>query len=559
MKVLKHTTALLLLFMSNKIMAQGDSMSCFSLNGSTTCPAYHEFYISLSGTQKLYPFLENVTDIASFDEAMTNYVKSYNLYLSSMGCADKASTSETIPYARYSLTYLCTNLVQDTMYSLPCNYQYNLSPPPLCQQTCFQYTASIQDITDDVSVCPNQVEKQSTLDYLNSSCIYWDGLNGTVNCMIGMANEPNLCGFDELKKACTYCRSASGANDDCCLAVSGCQALSVGAIIGIIIGCLVFVGIVGAVFCCCRNKRKNGMSFNGFMMNHSKRKNKQEQLHPDDSSSAFVYESLVSQHALMPHSYNKLASSNSISTTTAAAVTPPATPPSLLHIQQPQQQQQQPTLAITQPTMEEFFEVKHPYPPQMGDELALHVGDIVCVAMNFDDGWALGFNVTTGLKGVFPLVCVTPVPEELLEQLLLQEQPATTKTLVEEGSPEHLMSMEQLRENIRRSMSISSRVTTTTELSPTTLRTLPTAELTQHNSIPRRTASIMRDSYDYRESDSPTSPTLHTPFFDVSLLHQSSNTSGLSQPEPALFQPVETFEMRRKNENHRVSKSFYSN
>jgi hypothetical protein len=67
---------------------------------------------------------------------------------------------------------------------------------------------------------------------------------------------------------------------------------------------------------------------------------------------------------------------------------------------------------------EEFYQVVHPYPPQVADELGLQVGDIVCLAMGFDDGWALGFNVTTGSKGVFPLVCVSLIPPSVLEQLL---------------------------------------------------------------------------------------------------------------------------------------------
>ncbi|KAL0082892.1 hypothetical protein J3Q64DRAFT_1614687, partial [Phycomyces blakesleeanus] len=50
--------------------------------------------------------------------------------------------------------------------------------------------------------------------------------------------------------------------------------------------------------------------------------------------------------------------------------------------------------------------VVHPYPPQVDDELSLSIGDIVCLALSFDDGWALGFNITSGRKGVFPTVCI---------------------------------------------------------------------------------------------------------------------------------------------------------
>jgi hypothetical protein len=513
MKILLPQAAALILLLFSTSFAQ-EEFPCFSLKGSTTCPAFQNFYISIYGNKQRYPFLNNVTDISSFDAALRNYVISPELYLSKLGCTNKAAQT-SIPYARYSLTFMCASLIQDNLYSLPCNYQNNQSPPPLCQSTCFGYTTSVDSITNNLDMCPNQLEQAGQMASLNSTCQYWSGLNGTYNCIIGMANEPDNCGFSSVTSACQYCQ-VNGTTDACCRTMDGCRSLSVGAIIGIILGCLLFTAIVGAIvywFCCFKNKKKKnhqGVSYNGFMMNQK------HEIHDDnDSSSVLGYESLASQGALVPQP--------------AAVPTPqlPQPPPP-------------PPMINTTPntTLEEFYQVKHPYPPQMGDELGLHVGDIVCVAMNFDDGWALGFNVTTGLKGVFPIVCVTSLPEELLEQLLFQQEStaANTKTLVEDGSKMH-----QICENLRRSISISSK---------RTINTLPTSELTQHSNIPRRTASIMRSNYDYRESDSPTSPTLNTPFFDV--LYPTPTTS-VSQPEPALFhQPIETYEMHRKN--NRVSK-----
>lgn len=342
MKNIQVVVSLLLL---TRITIAQDS-NCFSLQGSTACPAFSSFYLSTTGSQSTYPFLANVSNVESFDTALSNYVTSSEFL-------DECST---IPKIRYAKSYMCAILVQDSTYSLPCNYQYNKSPPPLCQSTCFDYTAS---------VCPDQAAS------LNSTCQSWSGLNGTTDCIIGLANEPEYCGFNSESDACNYCQSNS--DDSCCQLVSGCHRLSTGAIIGIIIGVLVFVGCLGAVFWFANKKRKH-----------------QKSREHDQDGLLGGYES---QNTLLDHS---------------------TTP------QPPQQQQQQ---------LEEFYEVKHPYPPQMGDELGLNVGDIVCVAMNFDDGWALGFNVTTGLKGVFPIVCVTPVPEELLEQLL--DQP-TNKILVED-------------------------------------------------------------------------------------------------------------------------------
>ncbi|KAG1344741.1 hypothetical protein G6F62_004377 [Rhizopus arrhizus] len=391
---------LLLLLLLPSPSTQDDS--CFSLSGSTTCAAFQDYYISLTGLSTKYPFLKNVTDIKTFDAGLQSFVTSPQLYLTPLGCTDKASVASTIPYARYSKTFLCATLIQDSSYSLPCNYNNSLSPPPLCQQTCFDYMASIESLTNNTDTCPNLVQQRVYMAVLNSTCQYWPGLNGTYNCVIGIANEPNNCGFESESDACDYCKI--NGTDSCCVS----------------------------------------QQFN-------------------DSSSVFGYDSLLaasSQRILLPNQQQAFVNHDNTKL---------------------------PPLTIQPQPIEEFYEVKHPYPPQMGDELGLHIGDIVCVAMKFDDGWALGFNVTTGLKGVFPIVCVAPVPEELLEQLLLQQNESSTKILVED--------------NIKRSTSIASR------------NALPITELTQHNNIPRRTASMMR-SYDYKESDSPTSPTLNTPFFD---------------------------------------------
>ncbi|KAI9247528.1 hypothetical protein BY458DRAFT_446267 [Sporodiniella umbellata] len=182
--------ALLSLLLS--ALAQDDS--CFSLRGSTTCKAFQDYYISLSGLATQYPFLGNVTDIKTFDAGMQSFVTSPTLYMAPLGCTNKANLASTIPYARYSTTYLCSILIQDASYSLPCNYNRSASPPPLCQQTCFDYMASVEALTNNTEACPNLVQQKNNIANMNSSCIYWSGLNGTDNCMIGLANEPDNCG-----------------------------------------------------------------------------------------------------------------------------------------------------------------------------------------------------------------------------------------------------------------------------------------------------------------------------------------------------------------------------
>lgn len=141
------------------------------------------------------------------------------------------------------------------------------------------------------------------------------------------------------------------------------------------------------------------------------------------------------------------------------------------------------------PPKEEFYVVIHPYPSQLADELELKIGDIICLAMHFDDGWALGFNVTTGLKGAFPLVCISHVPVENLDQLLNPEEPLNVQPISPPSPPSTLSPSPQH---------------TNTNNKPT-INTTP---------IPKRSISCKSNNYDYIEADSPSSPTFHTPFFN---------------------------------------------
>ncbi|GAA5883355.1 hypothetical protein JCM16303_006706 [Sporobolomyces ruberrimus] len=65
--------------------------------------------------------------------------------------------------------------------------------------------------------------------------------------------------------------------------------------------------------------------------------------------------------------------------------------------------------------------VKGTFDPSLDDELVLYPGDKVQVLMKYDDGWALGLNLSSGVppsKGVFPFDCLgeeasAPLPSEI--------------------------------------------------------------------------------------------------------------------------------------------------
>ncbi|KAG0170506.1 hypothetical protein DFQ28_001968 [Apophysomyces sp. BC1034] len=545
------------------VLGQQSADDCLSLQRSTACHAYGEYYVGLAGLSQRFPFLANVNDVSSFDANMTNYAKSASDYYLPVGCSH-TSTNQTLPYARYSLTRLCAGVIQDPDYSLPCNRKYGKAPPPLCKSTCTDWLSSVANITANQDVCPYQQERNDSLTRLASQCDDWQGYNGTTFCISGAENESDNCGFqDDLAGACAYCDQNS--SDRCCLSVKSCNKLSTGAIVGIVIACLVGVGVVGLAlyFFGCRKRRvrKDKFTFTTYMPPPT-----QDMSH-DFHNGSTTADSTGSRRALVggePNHHNSLRTSQP----------PPSQTPFMTEQHQEyedeEQLQQQP----------EFFEVVHPYPPQMGDELGLRVGDIVCLAMLFDDGWALGFNVTTGLKGVFPAVCVVPASEELLEQLLQPatasvagEQTYSSKTLIEdEGEqgatttstagdnsrgnlpPPLSINIQKIREDFRRSMSLRSTPSTASN-SYTNISPLPRAELTNHNTIPKRTAS-MRAAYGYHEADSPSSPTTHTPFMEVPLL-SGDHRQRMVAPPPAgpsmMTATGETYEMHRQS-NNRISK-----
>lgn len=62
-----------------------------------------------------------------------------------------------------------------------------------------------------------------------------------------------------------------------------------------------------------------------------------------------------------------------------------------------------------------YCQALYPYQASMADELDLNPGDIVNVQRVFDDGWAVGVNMSSGNEGAFPVVCVMFVDESALD------------------------------------------------------------------------------------------------------------------------------------------------
>lgn len=59
------------------------------------------------------------------------------------------------------------------------------------------------------------------------------------------------------------------------------------------------------------------------------------------------------------------------------------------------------------------MKVVHEYNSTMDDEISLALGQQILVVSEYDDAWALGVNKSTGDHGVFPLVCVARLGDNI--------------------------------------------------------------------------------------------------------------------------------------------------
>ncbi|KAF7729843.1 hypothetical protein EC973_003577 [Apophysomyces ossiformis] len=76
--------------------------------------------------------------------------------------------------------------------SLPCNFEHNILPRPLCQSTCLSFVDSVEAI---IRARPSICANADFTSHLRSQCNI-EALSGTsdAQCIIGSENESELCG-----------------------------------------------------------------------------------------------------------------------------------------------------------------------------------------------------------------------------------------------------------------------------------------------------------------------------------------------------------------------------
>lgn len=195
-------------------------MSCISLSGSTACPAFESSSISTNtSVQAIYPFLQYVSDRASFDAQLTAYVQTNYVqtkYQQLLGCDSVDLTNTTELYARFTTSVICNGIIQNSIND--CDLSGN-AIRPLCADSCAQYAESEAYVISDSDLCSNPNSDSGTqirADFTNCA-LPADSLSSS-QCITGSTNEPDNCGYgNSTLGLCSYCSSGGiNSTDTCC-------------------------------------------------------------------------------------------------------------------------------------------------------------------------------------------------------------------------------------------------------------------------------------------------------------------------------------------------------
>lgn len=208
--------------------------TCISLQNSTLCPAFNASSISTDSTLVgLYPFLEYVSDVASFDEELLSYVQTSYVnekYVELLGCGDISLTNTSDLYARFTITVLCNGIVQNSIDV--CNLTAAESRP-VCADTCAEFAESEEYIVADSELCTNPSSnalQQIRADFTNCA-LPADSLSSS-ECIEGITNEPENCGYaNNTVGLCSYCESGGINSTDTCCYSSDAQSQCSGVVL----------------------------------------------------------------------------------------------------------------------------------------------------------------------------------------------------------------------------------------------------------------------------------------------------------------------------------------
>lgn len=347
------------LLLSNLVSGQSTSNSeaCISLQTTTICNEYRNYSVLA---------FEGVTNAAEFD----SYVLSQSAFISS-NCTNWSNPKNTT--IRYSRTFVCGYAIYFSTLLAPaasrCN-QESLTPPmPVCQ-------ASVRIALDDVE--SNLKAKCPTVKIFSQYSDFVSQITNS-NCILGVGQDvPLRCGYANISDAAAFCKTDPTAI--CCTATKNILPAS----------------------------NQSSTSTATAVSSPTNNNNTTSEVSP----------TAVTADAANPSSGSTV--SPLLIGAAALGLALVAVLASVLYFMTKKKtdDQMHPGDEVldkvgnrksligeeNSETMECVFE----YKANLFDELTLEVGDEVGVISKFDDGWALGHNLTSGKEGTFPLACLAP-------------------------------------------------------------------------------------------------------------------------------------------------------
>ncbi|KAK4494126.1 hypothetical protein PRZ48_014424 [Zasmidium cellare] len=255
------------------------AQTCIPLTDSTECPSFSAASITTDDSvASLFPFLYDVTDTASFDSSLRDYISrnyTQRQYQELLGCSNVNLDNTTDFYARYTTSVLCNTVVQNSVSY--CGLTGDATRP-LCADSCAEFAQNEQEIVAS-NICGtsrnSDVLTQIRADFTNCAL---PANSLTQSCIQATENQPDDCGFTDnlvglfvaaaslaTPVTLTVSQTATTTATPTGLQTSGADTnngLSKGAIAGIavgsILGALLLLGLV--IIGCLLVKRRRDRS-----------------------------------------------------------------------------------------------------------------------------------------------------------------------------------------------------------------------------------------------------------------------------------------------------------
>ncbi|KAL3900147.1 MAG: hypothetical protein SGCHY_001539 [Lobulomycetales sp.] len=394
------------------------SNNCLALSASSSCPMYSSFQIGLGSPDRPAPFNSSAT----FDTWFETFYGSRSAFADTTKALQRCDASSTYNAGRqrYPRSVQCFLLV-DAARENGCSSA--AIPIPLCKSIMSsflqQYNLDFGPQSTSGVCTPTG---QAPSDPVGAFTALATRSPADSNCLVGLESEVRLCGFYTVDAARDYCRVFP--DDNCCrssdingsvseivdlLPIIGnpntnsggspdSSIWSTGIIIGVAFAA--FVGILSLILIVVLARKRNTTSSVDRvprskpqkppkpvkpkqkslwtrMREDRQQKKNERSIERDWVSDAYADDYFDKP---LPNSRDTFIMPNGRDTFIQEEAEIP----------------------------EETMQVLYNYVPNLQDEIYLYVGDPVVVKSKFDDGWALGFNLTTKQEGSFPLACVGP-------------------------------------------------------------------------------------------------------------------------------------------------------